>query len=249
MPIPKYTTPSLFLIILPPGLHNHEIKTRSPLCWIIMLLVFKLSVGYQWVLCRESEDFRGKRVETCPPLSSEGNKWKNPRESCLWTVLLPCASRTPRSTSVLIGSPPSRSHETQLLPPCFWSRLLTPFIVFSSGSDNSIKGFTGLNVHQIHKAPHGSTTETTQKSMKSFPEGFMKDLSSKTVFASVLHQCRERAACWQPLAPGSFYKIKLEEIFTESELWLSHFISNAQQTVRPQTALTFRRPCKVWCAN
>lgn len=27
-----------------------------------------------------------------------------------------------------------------------------------------------------------------------------------------------------------FYKIILENIFTETELWLSHFISNAQET-------------------
>lgn len=43
-----------------------------------------------------------------------------------------------------------------------------PVIVFSFGIDNSIEGFTGLHVHQIHKAPHGSTTETSQMSMKSF---------------------------------------------------------------------------------
>ena len=60
-----------------------------------------------------------------------------------------------------------------------------PVIVFSFGIDNSIEGLTGLHVHQIHKAPHGSTTETSQMSMKSLPEGFMKDLSSETVFASV----------------------------------------------------------------
>lgn len=32
------------------------------------------------------------------------------------------------------------------------------------------------------------------------------------------------------ISTKSFYKIILEKIFTESELWLSHFISNAQQT-------------------
>lgn len=36
-------------------------------------------------------------------------------------------------------------------------------------------------------------------------------------------------------------------IFTESELWLSHFISDAQRnrrSERPQTVLTFSRPCE-----
>lgn len=194
-----------------------------------MRLAFKLSVGYWWAQYRESDEFRGRHGEICPPLSVKGNGWKNPRESCLLTVLLCCASRTLRSTSVLTGSSQAYGHETQLLWPCFWSQLLTPFIVFSTGSDNSIRGFTGLHVHQIHKAPHGSTTEMSQKSMKSFPEGFMKDLSSKSVCKRVASMQGE-SCMLTDIRTNSFYKITLEQIFTESKIWLSHFISNAQQT-------------------
>lgn len=59
---------------------------------------------YCILMSSESGDFRGRHVETCPPLSSKGNKLKNPGESWLWTVPLPCVLRTPRSASVLIGS-------------------------------------------------------------------------------------------------------------------------------------------------
>lgn len=168
-------------------------------CWIIRLLVvFYLFWGWQSL---KSGDFRGSRVETWPPLSWKQNKWKNPRESSLWTVLLPDALRTPRSVSVLIGSQRAVTVSSTLsIYPCISSQQLTPFIVSSSGSYSSNKELTGLHVHQIHKAHHGSTTEISQKSMKSFPGGFLKDLSSKTVFGTVLNQYGVSASCWKSLA-------------------------------------------------
>lgn len=144
----------------------------------------------------------------------------------MWRNALPCRCRgingRPQRELTLNSSPPlcledtgisisvdwvkpSRSHETQLLWPCFWSRQLTPFIVSSSGSDNSIKGFAGLYVHQIHKAPHGSTTEMSQKSMKSFPEGFLKDLSSKNSVCPCEASARGESRMLTAISTNNFY--------------------------------------------
>lgn len=72
--------------------------------------------------------------------------------------------------------------------PMFLKSVSGPFLFsFSSGSDSSIRGFTGLHVHPIHKAPDGSTTKRSQKSMKSYPEGSMTDLGPKTLFANREH--------------------------------------------------------------
>lgn len=166
-----------------------------------MLLALLLSVGYWWV--QKLGTLEESMWRNALPCRCRGINGRPQRELTLNSSPPLCLEDTGISISV-DWVKPSRSHETQLLWPCFWSRQLTPFIVSSSGSDNSIKGFAGLYVHQIHKAPHGSTTEMSQKSMKSFPEGFLKDLSSKTVFASVGHQHGERDACWQPLAPTIF---------------------------------------------
>lgn len=145
--------------------------------------------------CRECEDLRGRHAETCP---QRGISARTPgRESPVCTVLIPPnAWRTQRSTSVLIGSSRATAIKHSFCGRVFFEVVHWPlFIAFSSGSDNSIKGFTGLCVHRVHKAPHGSTTERSQKSMKSLPVGLVKDLSPKTVFASVWHWCRRRAAC------------------------------------------------------
>lgn len=130
----------------------HEIKTLHP------------SAGYWWVEYQKSEDYteeEGGMWGHALPCCWKGINGRTQERAVFEQISSPRTLRTLRSTSVLIGSSQASSHETQLLWTCFWSQLLTPFIVSSSGSDNSIKGFTGLHVHRIHKAPHGSTTETS----------------------------------------------------------------------------------------
>lgn len=210
----------------------------------------KHHAGHWWSPYWECEDSRKKRGDVPSPLWLKRNKWKTPRERQLWTDLFPGVWGHRDQHQCWLGRAKPQPWNTAS-GTLFWSQLLTLFIVSSSGSDNSIKGFTGLYVHQIHKAPHGSTTETSQKSMKSLPEGFMKDFSSKTVFASMSHDGRGRAGCRQPLAPTVFIKLYYEKIFTESELRLCHFIWNAQQTAN----LCVPRPLwhfhvlEVWCTN
>ena len=138
----------------------------------------------------------GRHSLLCCPREIIGG---TPESAISWKAVLLCLE----DTEINISDDwldPIFSHETQLLWQSFWSQQLTPFIVFPSGGDNSIRGFIGLHVHQIHKAPRGSTTKRNQKSMKSFPEGIMTDLGSKTLFASVDHWYRKRAACCQPLS-------------------------------------------------
>lgn len=180
-------------------------------------------------------------------MKSAENLWA--LEEGMGRCALPCcwrgiSGRTPeRSVFEQFSSPVPRGHwdqhqcwlgRAELRPwntacvTMFWSQPLTLFIAVSSGSVNSIRGFTGLHVHQIHKAPHGSTTKTSQKSMKSFPEGFVQDLSSKALFASMQHQYRQSAAWWQPLALKVFTKWHQETHLQKVNYGCSHFITNTQ---------------------
>lgn len=156
----------------------------------------------------------------CPPLSWRENKWKDSRERWLWIAPVPARLEDAGISLRLDWVKMSCDRETRLLRPYFWSQQLTPFIVSSSGRDNSIKGFTGLHVQWIHKAPGGSSTKMSQTSMKSHLRGLRMDFRLKTVFGPFLHQRRVRLTCW--------------EIFflMENCLWrpiyrmLSHIITN-----------------------
>lgn len=64
-------------------------------------------------------------------------------ERWVWRLPSLCASRTPGSASASIGSKWAATVKRSVCGNC-WSQQLTPFIVSSSGRDNSIKGFTGL---------------------------------------------------------------------------------------------------------
>lgn len=139
------------------------------------------------------------------PFHWRGINGRTPERAIFETVVLPCALRTLSSVSV-DWVKPMQSHETQLLRPGFWSRQLTllspPLGVMIQSKDSLVSTTT-----RFTKLLMASTTEMSLKSMKSFPEGFLKDLSSKTVFARVWHQYRERAACWHPLALTVFIKL------------------------------------------
>ncbi len=140
-----------------------------------------LSVVYWWAQYRESEGYSERHGETCSRLSTKGNEWKNPRESCLWTVPLPCASRPLRSTSVLIGSSQDTAMEHSICDHVFevssWPLLLSfpPGVTIQSKDSlvSSSTRFTKLLMAALLRRA------------KSPWNPFMKDLSSKTVFASV----------------------------------------------------------------
>lgn len=208
-----------------------------------------LSVGNWWV--QKLGTLKGSMRRDALPRRWRGINGRDPGEE---PTLNSSSPSCPADTGISISVDwvkPSQSGKTLPPWPCFWSRLLTPFIVSSSGSDNSISGFAGLLVHRIHKAPRGSTTEMSQKSMKSLPEGFLEDFHSwdrQCLPAWGVSSVGKNAAQQTAITSDNLYRIAPARIFTETELWPAHFLSALRREwgpcPRPQTAVTFRRPCK-----
>lgn len=136
---------------------THFFIIKKWMCWICLLLAVYTDAACFLrsliLMSSESREFRGRHVETCPPLSLKGNKWKNPRESHLWNSCPPLCLEDTEQRQCWLGQADAEPWNTAFATG-FLKSAADPF-VSSSGSDDSIKGFTGLHDHQIHKAPHG----------------------------------------------------------------------------------------------
>lgn len=125
------------------------------------------------------------------PRLQRGISARTPERAIFEQFSSPGASRTPRSTSELIGSSRATATKHSFCDRVFevihWPLLLS----FPLGETIQSKDPLVSTSTRFTKLLMACTTETSQKSMKSLPVGFMKDLSSKTVFASVWHRCRE----------------------------------------------------------
>lgn len=134
-------------------------------------------------LHRECEDIRavhGKR----PPLPlTRGIRGRPPERGVFeqFPSLVPRGQRD-RSTSVLIGSRRATAMKHSFCDHVFEVSCWPLSLSFPWEGQFNQRIQWSLCPPEAQSLPHGSTTETSQKSIKSLPEGFTEGLSKDTVW-------------------------------------------------------------------